>query len=141
MIASPFVWPRPKYFARTSLPPRNTDVSSENVTRGRPIGVPGAASGSDRIALNGADGGDISAQSGECLEGITGDDLTDFHESGRVEVAQPDDIEQGLTLPGLGYRTAVLEAIARHRAGPNGMAAATAQKPGGEQHGEVVSFV
>ena len=43
-MTSPLVCPRPKYFARTSLPPRNTDVSSEKVTRGRPIGVPGVSS-------------------------------------------------------------------------------------------------
>src|ERR1017187_8756046 len=48
-MASPLVCPRPKYRARTSLPPRNTAVSSVNVTRA--AAMPGGALDCVRLTI------------------------------------------------------------------------------------------
>src|ERR1035438_8045483 len=48
-MASPLVCPRPKYRARTALPPRNTAVSSVNVTRA--AAMPGGALDCVRLTM------------------------------------------------------------------------------------------
>ena len=106
-----------------------------DVGDGGAVGVDGLSAGGDEVALDGAFAGGGAADGDAGLEGVAADDGGDVDEDGEVEVAELDDVEEGLLLPGVGDGGAVLEAVGGDGGGADVGAAAKEEEGEGEGDG------